>query len=96
MTDFDLYTKYNERIAETNDMLTQIGTRAADQYMADYKTPQNFVERYHRGLGCAIATHCGWDGIAVMKIFAAALEDANWHTECAEVNKWIDAQQALA
>ena len=96
MTEFNQFKQYQERVAANNDMLTQIGTRGADGFTAEYKTPENFVERYHHGLGCAIATHCGWDGIAVMKIFAAALEDANWHSECAEVNKWIDAQQALA
>ena len=40
-------------------------------------------------LGLAIAHHFAWDGIALFEVFASALEDANFHAECAVVRGWI-------
>ena len=52
-----------------------------------------FQDRQTHRLGCAIANFTGFDGIAIMRIFAEALEDANWHSECAQVRGWIAAQE---
>ena len=40
-------------------------------------------------LGAALSCHFAWDGIAIMEVFASALEDANFHAECAVVRGWI-------
>jgi len=40
-------------------------------------------------LGEQIAVRCGYDGSQILMIFAAALTDANFHTEAAAVEKWI-------
>ena len=52
-----------------------------------------FQDRQTHRLGCAIANFTGFDGIAIMRIFAEALEDANWHSECAQVRGWIAEQE---
>ena len=52
-----------------------------------------FQDRQTHRLGCAIANFTGFDGIAIMRIFAEALEDANWHSECAQVRSWIAEQE---
>ena len=41
-------------------------------------------------LGAEIAARCEYDGGKIMKMFAAALTDANFHTEAAAVEKWRD------
>ena len=74
------------RHADAMVMLNQIATREAEErFLPSFKTDYNFGERWNRGLGCAIAAHAGWDGIRIMETFAAALEDANFHGECAQV-----------
>ncbi len=81
---------------EAHKMLTHIAARAAkESFTKMYQHPDNFDERCYRGLGCAIAAHAHWDGIRIMEIFAAALEDANWHTECAIVLGWVETQSGL-
>ena len=41
-----------------------------------------------RKLGHEISTACGWDGFEIMAVFAAALEDANFHRRAAQVEGW--------
>lgn len=41
-------------------------------------------------IGVEISQFCDWDGIKIMKIFSAALEDANFHKESSIVDKWIE------
>lgn len=42
-------------------------------------------------LGILIARHVGWDGAAIMRISAWALEDANFHTEAATLIEMAEA-----
>jgi hypothetical protein len=35
--------------------------------------------------GANIAQQCGWDGETIMKVFLAALTDANYHTMCSRL-----------
>ena len=62
--------------------------------LAEQRAHASFVQGYksteEEALGLVIATHFGWDGAAIMRVFAAALEDANFHTEAAHVNDaWL-------
>ena len=41
------------------------------------------------GLGIAISKWSEWDGVKVMRVFRAALEDANYNTEAALVEDMI-------
>ena len=63
------------------------------RFNALYCTTDNLQQRKIDGLGCAIAHYTGWDGLQIMKIFAASLEDANFHGECAKVREWIEAEE---
>ena len=56
---------------------------------ADFQNDGNRKQRENDGLGCAIAHYSGWHGLQIMEIFAAALEDANFHGECGKVREWI-------
>jgi hypothetical protein len=40
-------------------------------------------------IGVGIAFWSDWDGLVICKIFRAALEDANFHAQAAEVSKWM-------
>ena len=44
-------------------------------------------------LGVLIAHHFEWDGMAILQTFYSALEDANFHTECEEVQRMIDTNK---
>src|SRR5262249_8246179 len=41
-------------------------------------------------LGLMMARAFGFDGVSILLAVRSALEDANWHTEAAQVEKWID------
>lgn len=57
---------------------------------AAFQSADNLEQRENDGLGCAIAHYSGWNGLQIMQIFAAALEDANFHGECEKVRAWIE------
>ena len=59
------------------------------RFNESYCTADNLQQRKIDGLGCAIAHYAGWDGLQIMKIFAAALEDANFHGESEKVREWL-------
>lgn len=59
-------------------------------FVEDYVRDDNKKEREIDGLGILIAGHTQWDGIEIMRIFYAALEDANFHKEAEKVQQWID------
>ena len=42
-------------------------------------------------LGTMISGYCNWNSYSIMEIFAEALEDANFHDECAQVRKWMES-----
>jgi len=78
-------------MANNTDMLRAIAERQAEEsFTDDYKTPENLEERKKEGLGIAISIFCEWDGLMIMEIFEAALEDANFHTESAQVSEMIE------
>ncbi|HEX3147897.1 MAG TPA: hypothetical protein VHR66_07420 [Gemmataceae bacterium] len=54
-----------------------------DFYSSDHAATETDV------LGVMIAVHFGWNGLAVLKTAAAALEDANFHDESAQVQQML-------
>ena len=75
--------------------LQDFATRAIDRtftpdFAAKYRAerPQ---EAAREALGTIISQWCEWSGHRIAEIFVAALEDANFHTEAAEIQTWIDA-----
>jgi len=78
------------RKMDTVSALTKIAKYQSKMvFDADFQNDANRKQRESDGLGCAIAHYSGWDGLQIMQIFAAALEDANFHSECAKVREWI-------
>lgn len=78
-----------------SDMLRAITERQAEEsFTDDYKKPENLEARKRRGLGIAISIFCRWNGLMIMEIFEAALEDANFHTEAAQVSEMIKREEA--
>jgi len=45
-------------------------------------------------LGVDLAHLLKWDGVAILKVARAALEDANFHTEALAVEELINAASA--
>lgn len=63
--------------------------QAANCFVEDYQRPDNLQERREEGLGIAISWWTQWDGLAIMRIFKAALEDSDFHDAAAEVDTMI-------
>lgn len=69
----------------------EMDVRAEMQKIAEYKAVEAFTEEYvaktplaervPEALGIALAGWAGWDGTMILKVAAAALEDANYHSE---------------
>lgn len=73
--------------------LIEIGIeQAIRSLMPDAFAKMSDYEKQTEGLGIAIAHSRQWDGLAIMRIFRAALEDANFHTEASMVQAWIDKE----
>ncbi len=47
------------------------------------------------GLGVRISQYTEWNGRAIMKIFVAALEDANYHRESGVVEGWLAGEPVV-
>lgn len=64
--------------------LTQfVERRTRDSYVPEYEPTEQ------EALGMVISNHFLWNGIAICECFANALEDANFHGECATVRDWL-------
>lgn len=66
----------------SNATLTQI---IDDQKHESFTDPSQATQE--EALGIAIAHHFHWDGLAILRVAEAALEDANFHTESALVGQ---------
>jgi Fe-S cluster assembly ATPase SufC len=66
------------------------GVAFTEEYIA--RTP--LEERKELGLGMAVSRWTQWDGLMVLRVFHAALEDANFHAEAAHVQAMIDKLNA--
>jgi hypothetical protein len=73
-------------------LLHRIGLRQADRSFND-SAPDDPDWRVVEGLGIAIAHWAEWDGVQIMRVFRAALEDANFHTEAGKVEDWITEEE---
>ena len=77
------------------DSLTEIGINQAKQtFMPEYLVKMPIDEQKEEGLGIAISHWTEWDGLQIMRVFRAALEDANFNSQAAQVEAWIKAIEA--
>ena len=73
------------------DILKNLALQAAeDCFVPEFIRDDNLPERMDEGLGIAISHYCKWDGSKILRIFAAALEDANYHTEAEIIDSWLE------
>ena len=76
------------------DSLTQIAEDQAQKSFVPHHLKSVPKEELHeRALGIAISQWARWDGHKIMRVFASALEDANFHTEAAIVSGWINKEE---
>ena len=85
-------------MADSNDSklnLSMVAGEAAQNAFNEHgHQTMTLEQRYKEGLGIRISQWTEWDGHAIMIIFAAALEDANFHTEAEQVLEWIAKMDA--
>lgn len=73
------------------DSLTQIAeAQAQKSFIKSYLETQTKERLNEEAMGLAISHWTKWDGYKIMRVFASALEDANFHTEAAVVLGWIN------
>jgi len=76
------------------DVPTQLGVIGSQQ-AREWFTPE-FIERSTereiqiQGLGIALAKWSTWDGLEILKVCYAALEDANFHSEAEKIQEMIN------
>ena len=79
---------------ETFKTLDSIAADAAERcFTPSYKAITPLADRKLDGLGIVISQWTKWNGLAIMKIAAAALEDANWHAEAKCLFDKIEAME---
>ena len=66
---------------------------AQNSFVSSFIRDDNLEQRQEDGLGIAISQWSEWDGLKIMRVFASALEDANFHTECAQVLEWVKGSE---
>jgi hypothetical protein len=77
-------------MVNTAELIEKVAAHNAETTFSDkYKRPDNLEERRLEGLGIAIASWTSWAGDDIMVIFAAALEDANFHSEAGKVRDML-------
>ena len=72
--------------------MTQLGEMIEEQKQESFSDPSKHTDE--EALGILIAHHFEWDGLAILRTFFNALEDANFHTEAAKVHEMIAAEEA--
>lgn len=69
-----------------------IDRKKVEAFTPDYRDKATDEE----ALGIMVSVFLQWDGVAIMRTLAAALEDANFHSECALVLRMADKAAGVA
>lgn len=69
-----------------NELLKQLETQSLEHFIPEC---QNDAHRLD-GLGISIAQYCNLSGRKICEIFRSALEDANYHTQVAIIDSWLN------
>jgi hypothetical protein len=75
-----------------NCIQTAAEFKAETAFTPEYCKPENLQERIVEGLGIAISQWAEWDGIKILEVFHAALEDANFHQEASIIEGLINIE----
>jgi len=81
-------TAENERIENENK--DQLKTLIARQIAKSFRLEYQAQAAEEQGLGLLIAHYFEWDGLAILKTFFYALEDANFHKESKTIQGMIN------
>ena len=73
-----------EKRMDAKREVEQLAQRKAKDCFVKFNGTEKEVEE---ALGIAVSVWSKWDGLKVMRVFHAALEDANFHEEAAEVEE---------
>ena len=78
----------DQKVVElVQEVASFMATRA---FASHYDDPETRTEREEEGLGIAVSKWTQWDGAKIMRVFFAALKDANFHTEAAAVGEMLE------
>ena len=67
--------------------IEKVAERASTEvFVESFIREDNYEDRKEEGLGVAISKWAKWDGETIMRVFIAALEDANFHEEAGRVS----------
>ena len=69
------------------DLTTPLRALIASQKQRTFVKPEEASDE--DALGILIAHNFEWDGLAILRTFFYALEDANFHSEAEQVANWI-------
>lgn len=76
---------------EKTDLIEQAANIAAREcFTAEYANTTDIETRKVEGLGIALSQWAEWDGLKLLKVLYAALEDSNFHTENESIQAMID------
>ena len=79
---------------DTNALLQQVAEYAGNTvFTEEYIDTAPVEDRHIEGLGIKLAVWAKWSPDKIMRVFQAALEDANCHTEAALVGKWLESEE---
>lgn len=68
----------------STELLQQVAERVSMEcFVRQYIREDNREQREEDGLGIRISQWAEWDGAKIMRVAASALEDSNFHKECA-------------
>lgn len=72
---------------EPKQQLEKIAVRNAKNCFVNFTGTEAEIDE---ALGIAISVWAEWDGLKIMRVFHAALEDANFHSEASQVDDMIE------
>ena len=72
-------------------MISKVATeKSLKSFTEDYQKNANAKDLLEEGLGMALASWSEWSGDVLMRVFRAALEDANFHEEAEQVEQMLE------
>ena len=76
---------------DTNKQIEEVAVYAAGEYFTpEFVAREPIESRKITGLGIALSQYTKYDGIDILRIAAAALDDCNYHAECEALLKMIE------
>lgn len=65
--------------------------RASEAFTEEFQSTASEEALIEGGLAMSISKWSDYDGCKIMRVFADALEDANFHSEAKTVREWVNS-----